>query len=326
MDFFYLTIDERGINNNRNKMIINNNLYNSNKVKDMKNLMISFLAILLFVSCSENGKKADAYGNFEAIETLISSEAAGKLIFFNIEEGKKLLKGDTVAVVDTVSSSLKRKQLQAMKEGVSSKISGVLSQIAIYEKQLETALKDKERFEKMFREGAATQKQMDDIDGRVEVLEKQIKSIETQNAGILAEIKSVSSQIEQLDDLISKSTLINPINGTVLNKYAEQYEMTAPGKPLYNIANTDELILRAYISGDQLPIVKIGAEVKIFIDKSKTENTELQGEILWVSDKAEFTPKIIQTKDERVNLVYAIKIKVKNDGSLKIGMPAEVRF
>lgn len=292
----------------------------------MKIMILSVIAIALISACSNNDNISDAYGNFEAIETIISSETAGKIIKLEIEEGKFLSVGDTVAVVDTISNSLKRKQLLAMKEGIASKISGILSQIAVYEKQKETAIKDKTRIDKMFKDGAATQKQLDDVNGRIEVIDKQVESIKTQNAAILAEIKSVSAQIEQLDDLISKSVIINPIDGYILNKYAEQFEIASPGKPLYKIANTEFLILRAYISGQQLPKVKLNDSVKVYIDKDANDNTELIGELIWISGKAEFTPKIIQTKEERVNLVYAIKIKVKNDGTLKIGMPGEVRF
>ncbi len=292
----------------------------------MKKMIFGVILLLFLISCSSGNKKSDAYGNFEAVETMISAEAGGKLLKFNIEEGMLLAKGDTAALIDTSINYLKKKQLTAMKEGISSKIKSVLSQIDIYEEQLETARKNKARIEKMFKEGAATEKQMDDINGQIDVIKKQIESIKTQNAGILAEIKSAEAQIEQIDEIIKKSIVVNPAAGTVLNKYAEQYEITGAGKPLYKIANIDYLILRAYVSGTQLPKIKLGQKAEVLIDKTKTENTKLQGEIIWISDKAEFTPKIIQTKEERVNLVYAVKIKVKNDGSLKIGMPGEVRF
>ena len=175
----------------------------------------------------------------------------------------------------------------------------------------------------MFAENAATKRQVDEIDGKVSVILEQIKSVETQNAPIVNEVKSIDVQIEKIDDQIQKSKIINPIKGTVLAKYAEPNEVTAFGKPIYKIADISEMTLRVYVSETQLSQIKVGQNVTIKIDAEK-EMKSYQGTISWIASSAEFTPKIVQTKEERVNLVYAVKVNVKNDGSLKIGMPAEM--
>jgi len=184
----------------------------------------------------------------------------------------------------------------------------------------------KERIDKLFKDGAATQKQVDEIDGQLNVINKQIKSIKTQNASILSELLALNKQIDELDYYISKCKITNPINGIVLTKFAEESEIVAQGMPLYSIANLNELTLRIYVDAIQLSQVKIGDKVEVLIDKTKDETQKLEGVIRWISAQAEFTPKIIQTKNERVSLVYAVKVTVKNNGYLKIGMPAEVNF
>jgi len=281
------------------------------------------LLVGLLSSCSKQ-IESDAFGNFEAIETIISSEATGTLISFNIEEGQIYQMNEEVGIIDTLNLHLQKNQLLASKASVSSKIANILSQIAVYKEQKTTLLKDQERLQALLKDGAATQKQVDDINGAINVTDKQIASIETQNSGVLNEIKSLEWKSKIIDDQISKCKITNPIKGTVLEKYVEQNEFVNRGKPLYKIANLEVLELRVYVSGTQLSQIKIGQKVTVLTDKSKTENFENEGIISWISNQAEFTPKIIQTKEERVKLVYAVKVKVKNDGRLKIGMPGEI--
>jgi HlyD family secretion protein len=290
----------------------------------MKNIKILFLAGLIgsLYSCS-NGEKADGYGNFEATEITIASEANGKLEFLNLEEGQVLEKGTVVALVDTLQLYLNKQQLLAQKETVASKSGGVWSQVSVLNQQLQTAKTEQERIQKMFAEKAATQRQLDQTNNQVDVLKKQIKNVETQNAPIVNEVKTIEAKVTQINDQIIKSKVTNPIKGTVLTKYAEPGEIVSFGKPLYKIANLEEMTLRVYVSETQLPSIQIGQQVTVEIDSGEGMK-DYAGIISWISASAEFTPKIIQTKEERVNLVYAVKVTVKNDGSLKIGMPAEM--
>jgi HlyD family secretion protein len=214
----------------------------------------------------------------------------------------------------------------AEKKAASNKTDNITSQIKVIEEQIKTAQVDKARLEKLFKDGAATQQQLDDINGMLAVYEKQISSIKTQNEPILNELNSYDKQIAQVSDQIKRSYIINPVNGTVLTKYSEANEIVTIGKALYKIADLDYIYLRVYVSGSQLPSLKLEQKIKVLVDKNEKENKEYEGTISWISANAEFTPKIIQTKEERVNLVYAVKVKVKNDGTLKIGMPGEVKF
>ena len=288
----------------------------------MKKIAILLTAIIL-ISCNKNSEKADAYGNFEATEITVSSESNGKIEFLNVEEGAQLKKGSLVGLIDTLQLHYNREQLKASIETVQSKSASVLSQINVLNEQLKTAKIEQTRIQNMYAENAATKRQIDEIDGKVKVIEKQISSVQTQNAPILNEIKSIKVQIEKLDDQIKKSKISNPVDGTVLTKYAEPSEITAFGKPLYKIANLNEMELRVYVTETQLVQIKIGQKVTVAID-ADNDTKKYEGNITWISAQAEFTPKVIQTKEERANLVYAVKVAVKNDGSLKIGMPAEV--
>ncbi|MBU0764243.1 MAG: efflux RND transporter periplasmic adaptor subunit [Bacteroidetes bacterium] len=292
----------------------------------MKNLILFSLLVLAVASCSKKAGRSDAYGNFETCEVTVSSEAQGRLIRFIAEEGLHIKAGDTVGLIDTLQLSLKMEQLLAQKTIIVSKSASILSQIEVLEEQKNTLLKEKARLEKLIADGAAPTKQIDDVNGQLNVLDRQINSILTQNSAALNELKIVDIQIRQLKDQLSKCYIINPIYGTVLEKYTEQTELAIPGKILYKIADLTELELRVYVSGDMLPHVKIDDEVEVLIDSTETENSRLTGTVSWISPQAEFTPKLIQTKEERVNLVYAVKIRVKNDGRLKIGMPGEINF
>lgn len=293
----------------------------------MKHLVTLFIIIIL-ASCEQQGQKADAYGNFEATEIILSAEGNGKIKALTLEEGQTLHAGQLVGYIDTIQLHLKKEQLQASIATISSKILNEYEQVDVLLEQKKNILREKKRFENLIKDGAATQKQLDDISGEALLIEKRIvalkDNIQTQNKGILSEVLPIRKQIEQINDQIQKSYLTNPIKGTVLNKYAEQEEIATFGKPLYKISNLDNIFLKAYISGNQLAQIKLNQQVSVVTDR-ETGN-KFQGNISWISEKAEFTPKIIQTKEERVNLVYAIKVAVKNNGTLKIGMPAEVWF
>lgn len=292
----------------------------------MKTRILLCFLLGLLAACSNSGDKSDAYGTFESTEITISAESAGKILWLKAEEGELLKAGDTVALIDTVQLSLKRDALIAQKKAASNKSGYITSQINVLEEQKNTSLVEKERLEKLFKDGAATQQQLDNINGVIAVYDKQISSIETTNAPVLNETEAYEKQIAQLNDQISRSYIINPIDGTVLTKYSEASEIVIAGKALYKIAGLDYIYLRVYVSGAQLPSLKLGQTVKVLADKNETEFKEYDGTISWISSMAEFTPKIIQTKEERVNLVYAVKIKVKNDGTLKIGMPGEMKI
>ncbi|RVT73980.1 HlyD family efflux transporter periplasmic adaptor subunit [Flavobacterium sufflavum] len=285
--------------------------------------IITLLLTASLISCNKDNEKADGYGNFEATEVTISAEANGKLMTFSVEEGNILDANAKVGLIDTTQLYLNKQQLIATKNTISSKSQNVLSQNSVLQEQLKTTLIEQKRIQNMFAENAATQRQVDEINGKVNVLKEQIKSVGTQNAPIANEAQSIDVQIDKINDQIQKSKIVNPIKGTVLAKYAEPNEVTAFGKPLYKIADISEMTLRVYVSETQLPQLKTGQKVTIKID-SGTEMKSHAGTVSWISSSAEFTPKVIQTKEERVNLVYAVKVTVKNDGSLKIGMPAEM--
>lgn len=288
-----------------------------------------FIAMTLIAAagCGNGEPESDAYGNFRATETTISAQTAGQLLAFTADEGRVLQAGQVVGLVDTTQLALSRAQVRASRDAVRSRIAGVLAQIEVLETQRDVALREKERVEQLLRDQAATPKQLDDLDGQLRVLDRQVQSIRTQNATILGEIAALDAQIALIDDQIRRSILLNPVAGTVLIAHTEPFEQTAPGRPLYTIANLDTLELRAYITGAQLPQVRIGQEVEVLIDGADGAISTQAGEVVWIASEAEFTPRTIQTREERVNLVYAIDIRVPNpDGTLKIGMPGEVRW
>jgi len=299
----------------------------------MKNRLLNIAFILgttFLFSCSNDDGDFDATGTFEAEEIIVSSEATGKLIMFDVDEGLNLKQNQIVGVVDTTQLHLKKKQLLSSITAVLSKQPDISAQLATLQKQIETTEVEKKRIENLVSLDAATTKQLDDVNSQLEVLRKQYtatkSSLTITKQGMQSETLPLVAQVEQIQDQINKSIIKNPIDGTVLTRYAKQDEITTNGKALYKIANLSEMTLRAYINGDQLGQIKLGQKVSVYVDKGKGEQKEMGGEIYWVSSKAEFTPKTIQTKDERANLVYAIKVKVINDGYLKIGMYGEVRF
>jgi len=291
--------------------------------------MKQFILLLIpffIISCNKKGKVSDAYGNFEAEEVIIAAESQGKLVEFYINEGDKLRAGQVVGYIDSVQLYLKFQQLLAQKKAVKAKIENIRAQKEVQEQVLNNLKNDENRIMALFNEGATTKKQLDDITGQIEVTKKQIESINTQFILVNSEIETTDIQIIQARDQLNRCKIINPVDGTVLAKYVERHELINIGKNLYKIANLNSLVLKAYISGYQLASIKTGQQVDVLIDKNKSELLKLRGTISWISETAEFTPKIIQTKEERVNLVYAIKVLVSNDGTLKIGMPGEVIF
>lgn len=282
-----------------------------------------FLAATLF-ACDHRQDLSDAYGNFEAKDVIVSSEATGKILSLDIEEGSSVKTTALLGVIDTVPSVLQISQLEAKIASVQSKLTGVRAQIAAQVQQKENLQVNVDRIAKLFESGVATQQQKDDIDGQMKLLVKQIEASKTQIASIQKEIKVLDENKRLLEYQRSKCKIYSPVNGTILEKYVRAGEMAVAGKPLFKVANLSALDLRCYITGDRLANLKLGQKVKVLIDSGKETKAELDGTVTWISSEAEFTPKIIQTKEERVKLVYAVKVKVKNDGSLKIGMPGEM--
>jgi HlyD family secretion protein len=281
---------------------------------------------LALLSCSTDKDKPDAYGTFEATEVTISSQATGRILWLKAEEGQVLDSNQLVGMVDTTDLHLKKSQSMAMRDATSARKDDLEAQIAVLQQTRENVLVDKARIENLLKDGAATRKQMDDITASLNLIEKQISSVKSQFAGLVDQVNSQQKQTEQIAQSILDARIINPIRGTVLTKFAEPDEITTYGKPLYKIANLDEILLRVYMSGAQLPHIKIGQTVEVRYDKDAGTNSKTTGEVSWISQTAEFTPKTIQTKEERVNLVYAVKVRVKNDGTMKIGMPGEIKL
>lgn len=290
----------------------------------MKNITILLFTGLLLTGCASK-KAADAYGNFEAIEIIVSSEANGKLMNFNLTEGQSLHQREQVALIDTTVPALQKQEIEARRQSVLSRRASADAQIAVVRQQLENVQVDLQRVQNMVKDEAATQKQLDDLTGSEKILKKQLQAAEAQRSAVNAELEAIDANRALLNEQFVRCKVLNPVDGTVLEKYCEMYELTAVGKPLYKIANLNKLILRAYVSGNQLDRLKIGQDCTVRIDDRK-KYIEYPGTITWISNNAEFTPKIIQTKETRVNLVYAVKILVNNDGTIKIGMPGEVVF
>lgn len=296
----------------------------------MKNAVSLFLIALVLTACSDNENTFDASGTFEAVEVVISSSVTGTIQALNIREGATVKAGELLGWIDSAQLSLRRKQLVAQIDAILSRRPDVAKQLASYRVQLETAERELARVRSLFQAEAATRKQVDDAEAQVSLIRRQIvahrSSLDITSQSLVNETLPLSAQIDQLEDQLRKCRIVNPIDGTVLTRYAEAYEFASPGKPLYKVADIGILELRAYISGSQLPSITLDQPVTVFVDNSADGYTEYPGRISWISDKAEFTPKTIQTKEERTDLVYAIKIAVENDGHLKIGMYGEVRF
>lgn len=284
------------------------------------------IIISIFIGCNGNKEKSDAYGTFESTEITVSSEGNGKIIKLNLEEGLELKANTIVGIIDTTDLMLKKEQLAAQRMATAANKDNLLSQIEVQKQQKANLLIDKDRIENLLKDNAATTKQLDDINAAIRIVDKQINAIETQNNSLNSQIESLNKQVEQVQQSIKECYIKNSVDGTLLTKYAQEGEYATIGKSIYKIADMNTMYLRVYVSGTQLPNIKQGGKAEILIDKDKSTMRKLEGTISWISQTAEFTPKIIQTKEERVNLVYAVKIVVKNDGSLKIGMPGEANF
>jgi HlyD family secretion protein len=309
-----------------------------------KNAIPGLMAVALLFSCNGNDMKHDATGVFEADEIIVSAEMGGKILSFYASEGDTISKGSTAAVIDATNLTLQKEQVEASINALKEKTNDIQPQIRLLEEQilvqlsqLATLEKEKSRFENLVKADAATPKQLDDIQAQLDVVRKQLNvtkqqmevqrsQVGTQNRSVLSEKEPLQKRVAQLEDQVSRSNVINPVGGTVLITYVHAGEVTGAGKPLYKIADLSYVLLRAYITGQQLPKVKLGQQVSVLVDDGEKTYKTYSGAITWISDKAEFTPKTIQTKEERANLVYAMKIKVPNDGYLKIGMYGEVLF
>jgi len=313
---------------NTNREIINRK---GNCQFSIFNFPFKIFAITIILSaCNDNKVSFDASGSFEAEETIISSEATGTIKQFSIEEGQIVEAGQEIGYIDSLQLYLKKKQLEAQVTAILGKKPNIPVQLSALQEQLKTTEKERTRVANLVKGDAATPKQLDDINAQIEVLKKQIEAqqstLSISSEGLSKDIVPLQVQVEQLNDQLAKCKIINPASGTVLAKYAEANEMTTIGKPLYKIADLSNIILRAYITSNQLTKVKLNQKVKVLTDDGKGGYKETEGTVTWINDKAEFTPKTIQTKDERANMVYAVKIKVKNDGSYKVGMYGEIKF
>lgn len=302
------------------------------------------LILLALVACGRQEVKIDASGSFEADEIIVSSEATGRILSLNVVEGSHLAQNSIVGSIDADGIQLQKAQVQASLAALKDKTADVEpqvkmlnAQLAVQQQQLNRLLHEKQRTENLIKSDAATGKQLDDINADITALDRQMEVTRyqiavqknntfTQNRSILSEEQSLQKRVEQFDLQIKDASIINPVNGSVLAKYAEAGEMTSIGKPLYKVANLAEMNLRAYITGGQFSMVQPAQKVKVLVDKGDKAYRMYDGEITWISDKAEFTPKTIQTKEARANLVYAIKVRVKNDRFLKIGMHGDVQF
>ena len=292
----------------------------------MKRIQIIALALLLVGACKTSENQSDAYGNFEAVETIVSSEMAGKLLAMNAKEGDLLETGKLIALIDTTELNLKKLQTEAQLVASETKKQNVSAQINVYKEQKKNVSITQQRITKMFAEKAATQQQVDDINGQMNVLDKQISATNTQFQLIGSEMDVIKRQLDLINEQLGKCRIISSAKGTVLETYLENGELATPGKPVLKMADLSSLELKVYVSGAQLSKVKLGSDVKVLIDADAKEMQSLTGKITWISSESEFTPKIIQTKEERVKLMYAVKVLVPNDGRLKIGMPGEVVF
>jgi len=295
-----------------------------------KQTILFALFALLLAACDSGENGADAYGNFEATEVLVGAEVSGKILQFELEEGDRVQAGRRVGLIDTVPLHLQKQQLEARIRAISRKTQDVEPRIEVLRERRSNLLREKRRVAALLRDSAATPKQLDDLEGEIEVVDQEIEATRSQyataNRSVLAEIEPLEAQIRQVEDQLSRCFILNPLEGVVLLKLVEPHEMVSAGVPLYKIADLSEMILRVYVSGAQLPEIEIGQEVSVRIDDGREGYRHLKGKISWIAEEAEFTPQMIQTKEERVDLVYAVKVRVPNEGALKIGMPGEVFF
>ncbi|MGD0753680.1 MAG: HlyD family efflux transporter periplasmic adaptor subunit [Bacteroidales bacterium] len=292
----------------------------------MKTTSLIIIAAMFLAGCKNKTDKADAFGNFEATEVIISAETNGRIMKFDPVEGTLVDKNGIIALIDTTVLHLQADEIDAGMKSIKTTISSINAQNDILNQQIENINVNISRFGKMLKDDAATQKQYDDLTGQVSVLQKQITANNTQKASVAAELSVSKSKKATLNDQIKRCYVKSPLKGTIIEKYSEAGEITAAGKPLVKIADLSIIKLKAFVSGAQLGKIKIGQTCTVRIDNGEKGFSSFTGTISYISDKAEFTPKIIQTKEERVIMVYAVKIDVINDGTLKSGMPGEALF
>ena len=288
------------------------------------------IALTLLVACGEQKYPYDASGVFETTDVIVSAKSVGEIKSFNVEEGMTVTANQTLGYIDTVQLHLQKGQLNATQSATVSRKLSENTQVAAIKQQIANLQTERKRFEELLKENAGTQKALDDIDYQIKVLEQQMaaasEQVSTANQSLSGQSNSMNAQRAQLNDQISNSIITSPIDGTILSKYAQEGEFAAPGRALFKVGNLKQMRLRAYVTADQLTKIKIGQKVKVFADPGTRDRKEYPGEVVWISDKAEFTPKTIQTRDERANLVYAIKIAIENDGLIKRGMYGDVKF
>jgi len=289
--------------------------------------ILSIILVLVY-SCNSNKTETDATGVFEATEIIVSAESSGKILSFTIHEGDEVKKGQPLGQIDSTQLYLNKMQVEANQLALLSSRPDIQTQLDAIQTEIATAEYEKKRIEKLLAGDVATQKQLDDINAKIKVLKDNLKAkkttLEISTQAIDAQSEAMEAQIDVINDQLERSTITSPIDGAVLVKYAEQGELAGTGKPLFQVADLDRMILRAYVTGNQLPLLQIGQKIKVLAEIGEDGNREYEGEITWISSKSEFTPKTIQTQDERANLVYAVKIAVPNDGNLKIGMYAGI--
>jgi HlyD family secretion protein len=283
--------------------------------------------IMLFITgCNISDNGADAWGNFEARETIISAQANGKLLYLEAERGQILDSAVQVGMIDTTQYALNYKLLLAKKESVNTRQKEIDANIAVLESQKINVEREFNRARNLLKDQAATPQQVEELEGKIQVIKSQIQAARTSKSTVLAEMNAMDAQLALALEQWENCRIVNPVKGTVLEKYSETHELVMPGKALYKIADLSEMELKVFVSGSQLPHISLGQKVQVFIDEDRKSNRMMEGTVSWISSRAEFTPKTIQTKEERVNQVYAVKITVANDGSIKIGMPGEVVF
>lgn len=297
-------------------------------IRFQRQLIIILTVVLSFSACGKSDGDFDASGTFEATEIVVSAESVGQLLQFNITEGMNVIQNQPLGLIDSTQLYLKKQQLIAMQKAMLTRRPNIQKQVSTLEQQIRTAKSERIRTKNLVNANAANRKQLDDIDAQISVLETQLaastSTYENADDGIINDSEAMEIQIRQVEDQLRKCVIVSPINGTVMLKFAEQGELAMVGKPLFKIADMQHMILRAYVTAEQLNNIKVGQKVKILTDTEQT--IKLEGTVAWISSKSEFTPKTIQTKNERANLVYAMKIAVVNDGFLKIGMYGNVRF
>lgn len=289
-----------------------------------------FAMSLTLVSCKKEKDSSDAHGIFYATEITVSAESNGKLLEFNLEEGQTFEQGDLIGYTDTLDLALQIKQLEGKIRATLASRPDIPSQVNTLQAQLQTLERERNRVTTLVEAQAATTKQLDDVNAQIRIVNSQIaatkSTLGTQSSAILENVEAMRIQVSRLQNALDKCKVTAPISGVVLKKYIEPNELAYPGKPLFKIADLANMTIKVYVTEDQLSSIKIGQKADIHIDTDNENTKTIEGKVLWISDKAEFTPKMILTKKERVNMVYAVKIGFKNDGSAKIGMPGDVNF